>query len=184
MVSLSTALKRLGSIAVTSLIGANALVSCHREAPVAAATTLTVGAPVDFRFPLPEGASISQEDLAGRYSVVLFLTTYDTISQVLARRLDELLRTRKPRINVLAVALEPPQNAPLVAVYRTTLNLAYPVALADQDTLEGRGPFGDVKAVPAMTLLDRQSRIVYRGFGSDALFDIRAELDRVNTGDL
>lgn len=138
---------------------------------------------MDFRFPLPEGASIGQSDLVGRYSVVLFFTTYDTTSQVLARRLDELLHTQTPRINVLAVALEPPQNAPLVAVYRTTLNLEYPVALADQDTLEGRGPFGDVKAVPAMTLLDRESRIVYRGFGSEALFEIRSKLDRINTGD-
>lgn len=183
MLRMSTARKRLGPIVMTSWIACSTFLSCHRDNLLVAATTAPVGAPVDFRFPLPEGASISQVDLAGRYSVVLFFTTYDTTSQVLARRLDELLRTRKPRINVLAVALEPPQNAPLVAVYRTTLNLAYPVALADQDTLEGRGAFGDVKAVPAMALLDPQSRVVYRGFGSEALFDIRAELDRVNTGD-
>jgi hypothetical protein len=119
--------------------------------------------------------------VAGRYSVLLFLTTYDTTSQVVARRLDELLHAQKPRINVLAVALEPPQNAPLVAVYRSTLNLEYPVALADQDTLEGRGPFGEVRAVPALVLLDRYSRIVYRGFGSEALFSIRAQLERSNS---
>lgn len=183
MFRMSTVRRRLGPIAVTSLVIFAALLGCDRGHPMTAAAPQSVGSPVDFRFPLPEGASISQVDLAGRYSVVLFFTTYDTTSQVLARRLDELLHTRKPRINVLAVALEPPQNAPLVAVYRTTLNLEYPVALADQDTLEGRGAFGDVKAVPAMALLDPQSRIVYRGFGSEALFGIRAELDRVHTGD-
>lgn len=160
-----------------------ALSGCRSQAQAVASPAVATGAPVDFRFPLPEGASISHLELAGRYSVLLFLTTYDTTSQVVARRLDELLHTQKPRINVLGVALEPPQNAPLVAVYRSTLSLEYPVALADQDTLEGRGAFGDVKAVPALVLLDRYSRIVYRGFGSDALFELRSVLERSNSSE-
>jgi hypothetical protein len=104
------------------------------------------------------------------------LTTYDTVSQAIARRLEELRHQYRPRINVLAVVLEPPQNAPLVSVYVDTLSLGYPVALADQETLDGSGPFGDVRAVPSLVLLDRESRIVFKGSGAAALGEIEAQL--------
>jgi hypothetical protein len=132
--------------------------------------------PIRHRFPLPNGTSVGTDELAGRWTIILFLTTYDTLSQALARRLEDLRHTHTPRINVLGVALEPPQNAPLVGFYRDTLALGFPVALADQDTLDGRGPFGDVRTVPALVLLDRQSRIVCRGLGTAALADIEVAL--------
>lgn len=153
--------------------------NCSRQAePATPVQTAVLGQPVAYRFPLPDGSSVGSRELAGRYTILLFLTTYDTASQAVARRLDELLHTHAPRINVLAVALEPPQNAPLVSVYRQAMTLAYDVALADQDTLDGRGPFGDIRAVPALVLLDRESRVVRRGFGVEALLDTQAGLSR------
>lgn len=135
------------------------------------------GAPVHYRFPLPDGSSIGTDEQSGRWTVILFLTTYDAVSQAIALRLDEYQHARTPRINVLAVALEPPQNATLVSVYRETLGISYQVALADQDTLDGRGPFGDVRAVPALVLLDRQSRVVRRGIGVSTVREILAALN-------
>ena len=132
--------------------------------------------PLSFRFALPDGTSVGDDDFDGRSTVILFLTTYDTVSQAIARRLDELSHRRTPRINVLAVALEPPQNAPLVSVYRSTLALSYPVAMADGDTLEGRGAFGDVRVVPALVLLDERVRIVRRGSGVDCFSAIESVL--------
>ena len=135
------------------------------------------GASVQYRFPLPDGSSVGTEEQSGRWTVILFLTTYDAVWQAIALRLDEYQHTRTPRINVLAVALEPPQNAPLVSVYRETLGISYHIALADQDTLEGHGPFGDVRAVPALVLLDRQSRVVRRGIGVSTVGEIQAALN-------
>jgi hypothetical protein len=132
--------------------------------------------PTIFRFALPDGTSIGTEDVVGRSTVILFLTTYDAVSQAIAHRLEELQHTRKPRINVVAVALEPPQNAPLVSVYRSTLALSFPVAMADGDTLDGRGAFGDVRAVPALVLLDEHARVVRRGVGVEVLSAIESEL--------
>jgi len=140
------------------------------------------GKVVGYRFPLPDGNSVGDREMLGRRSIILFVTTYDTISQAITQHLEEMRHSHTPRINVLAVALEPPQNAPLVAVYRETLNLGYPVALADQDTLEGQGPFGDVRAVPAIVLLDAQSRIVLRGFGVEALEGIAEALRDSDNG--
>ncbi len=135
------------------------------------------GASVQYRFPLPDGSSIGTDEQSGRWTIILFLTTYDAVSQAIALRLDEYQHTRTPRINVLAVALEPPQNAPLVSVYRETLGISYHVALADQDTFDGRGPFGDVRAVPALVLLDPQSRVVRRGIGVTTVGEIQAALN-------
>ncbi|HMA91208.1 MAG TPA: TlpA family protein disulfide reductase [Polyangiaceae bacterium] len=153
--------------------------ACAREAAGPANPPATVlGQSVTYRFPLPDGSSVGSREMAGRYTILLFLTTYDTASQAVARRLDELVHTHKPRINGLAIALEPPQNATLVAVYRQAMTLAYDVALADQDTLDGRGPFGDIRAVPALVLLDRESRVLRRGFGVEALLDVQSGLPR------
>jgi hypothetical protein len=130
-----------------------------------------------YRFPLPDGRSIGSNELAGRWTIVLFLTTYDPVSHAIAQRLDAYQHKRTPRINVVAVAMEPPQNAMLVSVFADTLAIGFPVALADQDTLDGNGPLGDVRAVPTLVLLDQQSKVAYRGVGVAAVAEIEAKLD-------
>jgi hypothetical protein len=95
----------------------------------------------------------------------LFVTTFDLGSQVAARQLDELATTHSPRLNVLAVALEPPSAAPLVETFKTSLGLRYPLVMADPFTLQGEGPFGGVHAVPALFVLDRLGRVAWRRSG-------------------
>lgn len=160
-----------------SVLCALLMLACASETHVAAVSSSSRGQPIRHRFPLPDGRSIGTDELAGRYSVILFLTTYDTVSQAIARRLEEMRHLYSPRINVLAVALEPPQNAPLVSVYAQTVALGYAVALADQDTLDGNGPFGDVRAVPALVLLDPSMNLVRKGSGVAALADIESSLE-------
>lgn len=150
---------------------------CASQLATIGAPVAVQGQPIRHRFPLPDGRSVGIEELAGRYTIILFLTTYDTVSQAIARRLEEMRHVYVPRINVLAVALEPPQNAPLVSVYAQTVSLGYSVALADQDTLDGNGPFGDVRAVPALALLDPMSRLIRRGTGVSALGEIESTLE-------
>jgi len=168
------------------VVGLGALITqgCSpAPSPSNAGTSLARGPSLWYRFPLPDGSSIGTDELSGRSTVVLFLTTYDPVSQAIALRLDAYQHTHAPRINVLAVALEPPQNAPLVAVYRETLGIGFPVALADQDTFDGRGCFGDVRAVPALVLLDSESRLVRRGVGVSAFAEIEGLLNRSATKD-
>jgi hypothetical protein len=126
------------------------------------------GAPVMYNYPTPEGQVVSSKDLLGRDTVLLFITTYDAVSLAAVRRLIDLLHVRKPRFNILLVVLEPPQNSPLVAVFRDSLESDISVVLSDQQTLEGQGPFGDVRIVPGVVLLDRDAKIVMRGFGTEA----------------
>jgi hypothetical protein len=82
----------------------------------------------------------------------------------MARRLDEALRSHRPRINAGAVALEAPNAAPLVEVFRSTLGLSYPVALTGSGAEDG-GAFGTVDRVPTLVVLDARGRQVHRVAG-------------------
>ncbi|MGC4066493.1 MAG: hypothetical protein QM784_18035 [Polyangiaceae bacterium] len=72
--------------------------------------------------------------------------------------------------------LEPLQNAELVAVYREALGGDLNVVLADPDTFNGGGPFGDMRSVPSVVLLDRDARVVMRGFGVEAYREAETQL--------
>ena len=91
--------------------------------------------------------------------------TFDLASQLMARRLNETIRRHAPRANAGAVILEAPNHGPLAEVFRQSLGLVYPVAMADSlGTLEG-GPFGVVDRVPTLVVLDRSGRQRFRRSG-------------------
>lgn len=113
----------------------------------------------------PEGELLGSARFIGRDTVLVYMTTYDAASLAVVRRVLELLHTRSPKFNAVLVVLEPPQNAAIASVYRDSIPVRLDTCLADQETLDGRGPFGDMRAVPGLVLLDRDSRIAYRGFG-------------------
>jgi hypothetical protein len=97
-------------------------------------------------------------------TALLFVTTFDLPSQVMARRLDDVTRRHRPRTNVGAIVVEPPSAAPLVDVFRTTLGLRYEVALTGSGE-ERSGPFGRIDRVPTLIVLDREGRQVSRSHG-------------------
>jgi len=154
--------------------------------PIACASQSPPSAPLfrqaearNFIFSTPDGVPFSTADIRGRPSVLVFVTTYDPISQVVVERLKVVARTRHPRINVAVVVLEPPQNAVLAATYADALELPFPVVLADPATLHGGGPFGEIRQVPTFVVLDSEGREVYRGVGGEAIARLEAPLDQL-----
>jgi hypothetical protein len=120
--------------------------------------------PVEFAYGVPGGGVLGSNTTRGRVTALLFVTTFDLPSQVMARRVDEALRSHRPRINAGAVAVEAPNSAPLVEVFRTTLGLGYPVALTGGGPEEG-GAFGTIDRVPTLVVLDARGREVHRQAG-------------------
>ena len=118
-----------------------------------------------FAFPLVDGGMITSGALRGRMTVVALAATYDTASQAQARFLNAVVMRYKPRINAVLLVLEPAHHAPLVQAFAASLNLRYPVAIADKDTIAGKGPFPGLHHVPSLVLLDRQGREVWRQLG-------------------
>jgi len=118
-----------------------------------------------FSYETLDGRELSPASLAGRISVIGFITTYDTASQAQARILAELIREHTPRINAATLVLEPAENRPLIEAFAAALRLPYPVAIADAATIAGQGPFAGLHHVPSVIILDRQGREVHRRIG-------------------
>ena len=139
---------------------------------------------VEFVYGTTEGTEFSSRGTRGRATAVLFVTTYDLASQLMARRLDEVLRYHKPRANAGAVVLEAPKYAPFADAFKTTLGLSYPVALADDETRDRRGPFGRIDRVPTLVVLSRSGREVWRRPGVASTREIEGALSKAASGSL
>jgi hypothetical protein len=72
--------------------------------------------------------------------------------------------------------LETAEYATLADAFRESLELAYPVAMADAATLAGDGPFGEIGSIPTTVVLDRGGREVWRKAGVAEAREIEAAL--------
>ena len=144
------------------------------QPPAAAATKH--GAPVEFAFGTPSGELLESRSTRGRVTALLFVATFDLTSQLMARRLDEVVRRHTPRVNAGAVALEAPNAAPLVEVFKSSLGLSYPVALANSVGFDRSTPFGKLDQVPTLVILDTRGREVARAQGVVTERDLDAAL--------
>ena len=121
--------------------------------------------PVAFSFPSTDDQVVNSDTTHGRVTVLVFITTFDLVSQLVVRRVAEVIVGFRPRANAAAVVVEAPQYAELLSAYRESLSLPYPVVMADFATQQGRGPFGDITKVPTTVVLDRDGGEVWRHQG-------------------
>jgi hypothetical protein len=132
---------------------------------------------VFFRYATVSGGEVGTATTRGRATILLFLTTYDSASQIMARDLASLARTHRPRINVVAIVLEAPKYALLAQVFKRSLALNYPVAMADDAALRGQSPVGPLRRVPTLVVLDRRGRKVWRKEGFVAVRQMEEALE-------
>lgn len=124
------------------------------------------GEALHFSFGTLEGEILSSESLRGRTTVLLFVTTFDLNSQAQTKRLEDLFRLHKPRINAVAVVLEAPRYVEVARIFRDTVGVNYPVVMADADTLAGQGPWGQVRTVPTWAILRADGSLASVASGS------------------
>jgi len=144
--------------------------------------TEATGNPIHFGYPTLDGQMLSTSTLAGRYSVLAFITTYDNISHAQARFLSSVVKKHVPRINAGLIVLEPPENHVLVEAFVKVVAPPYPVAMADEATIRGEGPFKDMREVPSVIILDQLGREVWRHKGLASNDVIEAALNAVKQG--
>jgi hypothetical protein len=118
-----------------------------------------------FAYGTTQGGQFASAGTRGRVTAVLFVTTFDVASQLMARRLNDAMRTHGRRFNSGAVVLEAPSAAPLAEVFRQSLGLIYPVAMSDGADQSGDGPFGAIESVPTLVILDQSGRQRFRRAG-------------------
>lgn len=171
----------LRSLLLTSLFLPSLACSAAPAAPVATPLAqVDTDDPIEFRFPPVGNDLVSSETTRGRATALVFITTYDMVSQLVVKRLGEVLVRFTPRANAAAVVLEPPAHAELLPAYQEALGLPYPVVMADFATQQRQGPFGDIENVPTIVVLDRNGRQVWRHQGPLEARDIEAALERAS----
>jgi hypothetical protein len=153
-------------------------VSTASPAAVQAAPEVPRGEPLEFSFSGVEQEVVNSATTRGRVTLLVFVTTYDMASQVLLRRIGEVMVRFVPRINAAAVVLEAPRYAELLPAYRDSLQLPFPVVMTDFATQQGRGPFATIQHVPTVLVLDRTGREVARRQGLLAVEELERELAR------
>jgi hypothetical protein len=133
------------------------------RAPAAAAVPR--GEPVAYAYESLDDREVSLAALKGRATVLVFIATYGDASIVQARFLKKVVAEHVPRINAAAVFMEPIENRPLARIFRDTVGLPYPLAMADSPTIAGHGPFVGLDTVPSVVVLDDEGREVFRKVG-------------------
>ncbi|MDI3289655.1 TlpA family protein disulfide reductase [Polyangium sp. 15x6] len=168
----------------------HALLLALLAAPVACSSTPAPDAPtqplvrgprIAFSYETLDGGVLSTDTVAGRFTVIGFVATYDPSSHAQARFLSTLVKRHVPRINAGLVVLEPPHHKLLVESFAKVVEPPYPVAMADEATIAGTGPFQGLHHVPSVVILDPQGREVFRNFGlatADALDEALRTLEQ------
>ena len=124
-----------------------------------------VHAPIDFAFDSVDDRPVSSEATRGKPTVIAFVNTGSLPAQAQVDFLVVMAKHDADKVNYAAVALEARENREIVELYKKALSIPFPVALADETTTAGGGPFGDVTTVPVTVILDRAGRIVLRVAG-------------------
>ncbi len=144
--------------------------------------TATAEAFRSYEYVAIDGRRISSDANRGRVTVIVLIATFDLVSQVVVEELSQIFQRQRPPINAGAIVLEPPRNAPLVEAFARTLEVPFPVALADPPTLEARGPFGEAKVVPTTIVLSPDGVETWRREGSVSISDIERSTARARRG--
>jgi hypothetical protein len=134
---------------------------------------------VQFAYETTDSGTLRASELRGRLTVIALVATYDFASQAQMKVLGLVQRNHAPRVNVAAIALDPPANKPLVIAFAQSVRANFQVGIGDQAAIEGRGPFKGLRAVPSIVILDRDGREAFRHVGAMDEKPIHAELDRI-----
>jgi hypothetical protein len=166
---------RMARAALTAWIAASssACVPSSVAESLTARTPLKKGPVALFSYPATDGSRVDGARMRGRFTVLLFITTFDSASQLMARQLNQILHTHVPRINAAAIVLEDSNYATFAQVFHDSLDLDYPVALADAATLRGESSFGPIRRVPTLVVLSPRAERVWarEGFVSPAFIE-------------
>jgi hypothetical protein len=127
--------------------------------------------PVAFSFDSLDDRPVSSEVSRGKPAVLTFVTTGSLPAQAQVDFLVTMSGNDGDHVFYAVVSLDPRENRELVEIYRKSLGIKFPVAMADEATRAGTGPFGDVTTVPVTILLDRLGRVVWRVDGRVAKSD-------------
>jgi hypothetical protein len=140
-------------------------------------TATLPAAPTTYAFdPLDDDRPVSSEVHRGKPVVMAFITTGDIICQAQVGFLNAMAKNDGDRVAYAVVAIHPRREIVLVEAYRKSLEIEFPLALADASATAPGGPFGEIPAVPTVLVLDRFGKVVWKHTGLAKVEEIRAHV--------
>lgn len=153
------------------------------EGPKAPAGVTDVATMRDFHYESLDDREVSSPALRGRATIVTFVASYGDASLLQMRFVQKVHGEHAPRINAAAIFLEPLENRPLARVFCESLGLKFPAAMADADTIQGKGAFAGIDTVPSTVVLDARGREVWRKVGVAHPDELRDALKRAQSSE-
>lgn len=151
-----------------------ALQACASHGSERGSTSAESHPRLSYSIPTVSGGPIDSSVHQGWVTVLLFVTTFDVLSQSQASRLEDFYRSHEPRINAAAVVMEPPRNWELVQSFAKVLSLSFSVGMADNQELSRQGLLAEINTVPAWLVIDADGRLSASGVGTLTI----AQLDK------
>ena len=143
------------------------------EGPVG--VSLPSSAVARFRYDSLDERPVSSDAMLGKPAVIAFVTTWDLASQAEVSFLAAMARKDEGRVGYAAVVLGERADREIAERYRDAIAPPFPMALADIAAASSSG-FGEVRAVPAVVVLDARGRVVMRRDGLSKPEDLRPSI--------
>jgi hypothetical protein len=118
-----------------------------------------------FAFDSLDERRVSREALLGKPAVLVFVTTWDIVSQAAVGKLVKMAERDGESVRYVLVALHEPHERELVEAYVRSTKFKGPAALSDGETRAGRGPLGDVHVVPTVLVVDARGKLAAKFVG-------------------
>lgn len=121
---------------------------------------------VTYAFESIDDRPISSEAMAGKVTVLTFVTTGSIDAQAQLGYLVAMSAHDGTKVNYAAVGLHPRREIMLVDALARTVRATFPVGIGDAATLSSpASPFGEIAAVPTTVILDARGRLVWKHTG-------------------
>ncbi len=166
-------------------LGAPGCTRKEPEAPVGASDKgePELGRSVSFEFDSLDARPVTSAALRGKVSVLVFVTTWDLLSQAQVGYVVQMAKHDGDQVNYVLVALQDRADRELVEEYGRTLKVTFPVALGDPASRVGQGPLGDVHMIPTVVIVDSEGRLRWKHVGLAKNDVLRGALSRIKKGD-
>ncbi len=160
--------------------------ACVKSVPAAEPVGVTGTEPssllakeVAFTFESLDERPVSSAAARGKVAVLAIVTTWDLTSQAQVNFLNAMVKNDGDKVFYALIAVQEGSSKGLVGAYARSLSVTCPVAVVDPVALNARAPFGEIRQVPTVVVLDRAGRVAWMRTGLAKSEEIRARMNNL-----
>jgi hypothetical protein len=166
----------MGALSAALLLGCGGAKK-EADAPIGVSVVSSPASmPVSYNFSSIDDRPVSSDAARGKVAVFALVTTWDLASQAQVDFLLAMAKNDGDKVFYGLIALEEKSNRELVEAYVRMLKVPFPAAMASPSAMRHGGPFGEIREVPTLVLIDAQGRVAWTKTGLVKADEIRAAM--------